>query len=316
MDKSIQIQQFAETMRLKNYAERTIQDYTLNVKDFFKYLTEEEYLKNVDDIRPDHIRSYHLHLQERVFHNKVMTQKSIRTKMGSVKAFFKLMNESGLIRNNLESCIILPRLKVNPPKNLPSVKEIIEYLDSVVPNNPITSRDRTILELLYASGIRNAELRKLKINNLDLNEQKLFIDGKGGTNRLVSIGEWLIPFFTKYLSDSRLHFAHNGTDLLFPSKNGRTITQANLRDLVRKYAVRMGTSKRITPHTFRHCCATHLLKGGCDIRFVQQHLGHIDIKSTILYTHLLTDDLKDAHSKYHPRQRNNDDDEQGVVTRV
>jgi integrase/recombinase XerD len=162
MDKSIQIQQFAETMRLKNYAERTIQDYTLNVKDFFKYLTEEEYLKNVDDIRPDHIRSYHLHLQERVFHDKVMTKNSIRTKMGSVKAFFKLMNESGLIRNNLESCIILPRLKANPPKNLPSVREIIEYLDSVVPNNPITSRDRTILELLYASGIRNAELRKLK----------------------------------------------------------------------------------------------------------------------------------------------------------
>jgi integrase/recombinase XerD len=307
MNKSIQIQQFTETMRLKNYAEKTIQDYTFNVKDFFKYLTEEEYLKNVDDIRPDHIRSYHLHLQKRVFHNKNMTNKSIRTKMGSLKMFFKLMYGSGLIRNNLESCIVLPNVKSNPPKNLPSVKEIIEYLDSVVPKNSITLRDRTILELLYATGIRNSELRKLKVEHLDLNEQKIFIKAKGDEKRLVAIGEWLLPLFTKYLAESRQEFAKNGTDLLFPSKNGRIITKANLRDLVRKYAIRMGTSKRITPHTFRHCCATHLLKGGCDIRFVQQHLGHADMKSTTLYTHLLTDDLKEAHSKYHPRQRINDD---------
>ncbi len=163
-----------------------------------------------------------------------------------------------------------------------------------------------MLGLLYATGIRNAELRNLKIGHLDLKEQKVYVEGKGGNNRLVAIGEWLLPLFTKYFSESRPYFATNGTDLLFPSKNGKTITQTNLRDLVRKYAIRMGTSKRITPHTFRHCCATHLLKNGCGISHVKDHLGHTDIKSTTIYLHLVTDDLKEAHLKYHPRQKYND----------
>jgi integrase/recombinase XerD len=302
---NIHIHQFAEELRLRNYAERTIHDYTLNVKEFFSYLADEESVNSINEIRPDHIRSYQLHNQNKVCrYNKPMTTKSICTKMNSTKAFFRLMFESGLIRNDLEGCIKLPRIKNRAPQNIPDEKEIAEFLDSVVPSSIITLRDRTILEILYSTGLRNSELRNLAIDNLDIQAQKFYIKaGKGGESRTVSIGEWLVPLIQKYLELSRPHFINNETNILFPSKNGLVLTKGNLRDMVRKYALKFGISKRITPHTFRHCCTTHLLKAGCDLRYVQLHLGHRDIKSTIIYTDLITEDIKEAHAKYHPRQK-------------
>lgn len=301
---NLQVHQFQEQMKLRGYAERTIRDYGLNVGYFINYLTDEEYLKEIDEVRQDHIRSYHIGLQAREIKGKPFSKKTIRTKMGAVKVFFKLMHEGGFIKENLEGCIAIPRIKSEAPKNIPSAKEIAEFLDSVVPDRPITIRDRTILELLYATGIRNGELRRLTIGDLDLQDQKLYIDkAKGGKNKVVPIGEWLVPFFSKYLNEVRSLFSFNGTNLLFPSKSGKQITQANLRDMVKKYAVRMGTAKRITPHTFRHCLCTHLLKAGLDIRYVQRVAGHADIKSTMAYTHLITDDLQEKHTQYHPRQK-------------
>lgn len=303
---NIHIHQFAEELRLRSYAERTVHDYTLNVKDFFGYLQAEEYVNSLNEIRPDHIRSYQLFHQNKVSrYNKQMDTRSICTKMNSIKVFFRLMHESGLIRNDLEGCIKLPRIKNRAPHNIPDEREIAEFLDSVVPDSPITLRDRTILEVLYSTGIRNTELRNLTVDNLDLQAQKVFIKkGKGGKSKTVCIGEWLIPLLQRYLEHSRPHFVKNGSNVLFPSKRGRIITVGNLRDMVLKYAQKFGTAKNITPHTFRHCCAKHLLQAGCDLRYVQEHLAHADIKSTIVYTELLTEDIKKAHSQFHPRQKN------------
>lgn len=304
MSSNLEVHQFREQMRLKNYAERSIKDYGLNVGYFLRYLADEEYLKELDEIRPEHIRSYHVSLQSREGKGKPFTKRTISTRMGAVKTFLKLMHEGGFIREDLEGRIKIPRIKSEAPKNIPSEKEIAELLDSVVPDKPIRIRDRAILELLYATGLRNAQLRRLTVGDLDLQDQKLFIDKfKGANNKVVPIGEWLLPFLLKYLNEARSLFASNGTDLLFPSKNGRLITQANLRDMIRKYRLRMGTAKRITPHTFRHCAATHLLKAGLDVRYVQKFLGHADIKSTLVYTHLITDDLQEKHTQYHPRQK-------------
>jgi integrase/recombinase XerD len=213
------------------------------------------------------------------------------------------MTKSNLIRNDLSSCITLPYDTKHSVKNIPTPKEMCEFIDTVEPNTPIRKRDRVILELLY-SGLRSSELRRIKLNHLDLEERTLWIGkAKRGSDRLVPLGEWLIPVLVDYLENARPVFTKNGTDLLFPSKNGKEITRQNLRDLIKKYAERADIVKAISPHTFRSCTATHLLDSGADIRKVQLLLGHEDIKSTQVYLKQTYSVLKAAHLKYHPRQR-------------
>jgi integrase/recombinase XerD len=134
------------------------------------------------------------------------------------------------------------------------------------------------------------------------------VKGKGSKDRIVPVGDWVMPYLREYLEVARPKLVNprEPIDLLFLSKNGRMITNCNLNDLVRKYCKRAGIEKRITPHSFRHACATHLLKGGADIRYVQELLGHADLSSTQIYTHIDISFLKKAHSKYHPRERGND----------
>ena len=304
MKSNIQIHQFEEQLRIKNYAQRSITDYCNNIREFYYYLSEEEYVFSADDIRSDHIKSYQLYMNTKVYKGKKLTQKSISTKLGAVKTFFKIMAGSNLIRNDLSSCVTLPQLPKCSVKNIPSAKEMCEFLDTVEPVSPITKRDRTILELLYSVGLRSSEIRRLKLSHLDMQERPLWIGkAKKGSDRLVPLGEWLVPLLDDYLQNARSEFAKNGTDLLFPSKNGREITKGNLRDIVKKYAERADMSKIISPHVFRSCTATHLLDSGADIRKVQLLLGHVDIKSTQVYLKQTYSSLKEAHFKYHPRQK-------------
>jgi integrase/recombinase XerD len=178
-------------------------------------------------------------------------------------------------------------------------------IESVLPTNPLSIRDRCIVELLYATGLRNQELRTLPVGNVDLTEKTLFVTGKGSKDRIVPVGDWVMPYLLEYLEAARpkLINLREPTELLFVSKNGRMITEANLGDMIKKYARKIGLDIPITPHSFRHACATHLLKGGADIRYVQELLGHSDLSSTQIYTQLDISFLKQAHKKYHPRER-------------
>jgi integrase/recombinase XerD len=189
-------------------------------------------------------------------------------------------------------------------------------LDAITPDNPLSIRDRALFELLYATGIRNEESRSLTLERLDLSSRTIRVKGKGGMERLVPIGEWVVPYLTEYLHAVRpklaaAAFAEHGnltstqfSNHLFVSKNGRPLTKNSLGYLLRRYAAKAGLPESgMHPHILRHACATHLLRAGADIRYVQELLGHASLNSTQIYTKVEISFLQKAHRKYHPRER-------------
>jgi integrase/recombinase XerD len=302
----IKLHQFAEKLELLGYSKRAIADYPAYVRLFFRYLEEHEGLRAVAEIRPEHITGYHTHLQYSKRENgSYLSSATVRTRLNIVKTFYRVMHEENLVTSDYAAGIILPKRRRALPKHVPSEKEMCRLLDSIVPADPITTRDRAMLELLYATGLRSEEARSLVLDRLDLVEKTLFVNGKGSRDRIVPVGDWVVPYLREYLEAARPHLVNSREPLalLFLSKNGRMITNCNLNDLVRKYCNRAGIEGRITPHSFRHACATHLLKGGADIRYVQELLGHADLSSTQIYTKIDITFLKRAHRRYHPRER-------------
>lgn len=302
---TILVHQFAEKLELAGYSKRVIADYPANLRLFFDYLKTGEDIHSINDITPEHLTAYHGWLQYANHGGKYLKGGTVCARLTAVKTFYKLMHEERLIGRDLSDCMTMPKRKRGLPRHVPSEQEMKTLLESVRPQDPITARDRTILELLYATGLRNEEVRTRTIDNLDLQEKTLFITGKGSKDHLVPVGDWVMPYLREYLATARPRLLNpkEPTDLLFISKNGRRITFGNLGDMIRKYSTRAGLSAAITPHSFRHACATHLLKAGADIRYVQELLGHADISSTQIYTKIDITFLKQAHKKYHPREK-------------
>jgi integrase/recombinase XerD len=306
---TILLHQFAEKLELAGYSKRVIADYPAYLRLFFIYLEQEEDIHTVKEITAEHITGYHSYLQYHKHKEKYLSSGTVYARLRSVKAFYKIMNAEKVAMPDLSAAVILPKRKESLPKHVPSELELKTLLESITPGNPITTRDRAILELLYATGLRNEELRGTTVDNLDLQEKTLFVTGKGSKDRIVPVGDWVIPYLREYLETSRPKLLNpkESTGLLFVSKNGRMIINCNLNSLISKYAKRAGVEHRITPHSFRHACATHLLKAGADIRYVQELLGHADLSSTQIYTKIDITFLKQAHKKYHPREQDEHD---------
>ncbi len=305
---AIKLHQFREKLELQGYSKRTIKDYPDYVRLFFEYLEKEEDVCRVSDILPEHLTGYHAYLQYNKLNknNTYLSSVTIRTRLQTVKTFYQVMFKEKLVKHDYAPLIKIPKRKKSLPKHVPSEKDMKTLLESIKPcNNPVKVRDRTLLELLYATGIRNEEVRTITCDNLDLYERTVLVYGKGPKERVVPIGEWVLPWLREYLEAARMQLVNKNkpTDLLFVSKNGRMLTEGNLCDLMRKYVKKSVLDYRITPHSFRHACATHLLKAGADIRYVQELLGHSDLSSTQIYTKLDIGFLKKAHKLYHPREK-------------
>lgn len=304
MDK-IKLHQFAEKLELLGYSKRAVTDYPAYVGLFFRFLEEHEGIMNVEEVNEGHISAYHAYLQySKLKKDSYLSAVTVRARLGTVKTFFRVMKEEKLLENDPAEGIALPKRHATLPRHVPGEKEITHLFDSIEPRCAITVRDRALLELLYATGIRSEEVREAKLCQLDLDEKTLLVRGKGSKDRIVPVGDWVLPYLREYLETARprLENSREPSEFLFLSKNGRKITRANLVDLIRKYTLRAGIKSRITPHSFRHACATHLLKAGADIRYVQELLGHADLSSTQIYTKIDISFLKQAHRKYHPRE--------------
>lgn len=297
---------FAEKLELLGYSKRAIADYPAYVRLFLRYCEERENLTSILDIRPEHITAYAAWLQySKLKKGNYLTSTTIHCRLGILKTFYRMMYREGALPHDYAPLITIPKKRRSLPRNVPNEKEMKALLEYVAPVDPISKRDRCILELLYATGLRSEELRTITLDNLDLSGKTLFVHGKGAKDRIVPVGDWVMPYLREYLEAARPRLLNPGepTDLLFISKNGKAITFGNLGDLIRKYAKAAGLEHKITPHTLRHACATHLLKGGADIRYVQELLGHSDLSSTQIYTQIDITFLKEAHRKYHPRER-------------
>jgi len=270
-------------------SEKTTEAYLSDVRGFFEFTN-----KNAPQIRREDLLDYLIFLNE-----QALNPRSIARKISSLKKFFLFLIKLEQIEQNPIDLIDSPKYLQKLPSFL-SFREIETLLKSGQ-TDPFALRDNCVLELLYSCGLRISELAHLKLGQIYFDQEVLMILGKGQKERLVPIGKKALLSIRKYLP-FRLELLdkHPRNDTLILSKFGKPLSRISLWSIVKKRALASGIKKNITPHTLRHSFATHLITNGADLRSVQEMLGHSDISTTQVYTHVSQDFLKKTHQKYHP----------------
>ncbi len=221
--------------------------------------------------------------------------------LSSLKRFYRFFLRQGKIQADPSLNISAPKLPRSLPKNL-TEKDVEVLLSAPDVKQLIGLRDRTMLEVLYASGLRVSELVNLKVAQVSLNTGVVRVMGKGGKERLAPLGEEALNWINHYITEARLMLLGEKTsEALFVTARGSAMTRQAFWHLIRRHAIRAGINKPLSPHTLRHAFATHLLNHGADLRVVQLLLGHSDISTTQIYTHVASARLKQLHTKHHPR---------------
>ena len=282
----------------RGFSTNTIDAYEGDLKQFTRYMESQG--KEIENAENADIFRFIKYISQ-----PGLAATSLSRKISSLKSFFRFLIEEGKVEDD-------PTLIIEPPqivRRLPSVleiKEVEKILEQPNLEDGLGIRDRAALELLYACGLRISELLDLKVENIDFNEGFLICYGKGEKERVVPIGKYAMDFLTLYLAKVRDKLDGGKTEgILFLSKRGKRISRMGFWKRFREYCIRSGISKRVTPHTFRHSFATHLLEGGADLRVVQTLLGHNDISTTQIYTHITKDYLKRVIKDFHPRGKRN-----------
>jgi len=219
----------------------------------------------------------------------------------TLRGFYKFLIQEKILKKDPTRIVDLPKTGVKLPDVL-SADEINTILNMPDTTKPRGSRNIAMLELLYAAGLRVSELINVKIQDINLEVGFVRTFGKGSKERIVPIGSHARERIKEYLTHARpLLIKNHMSQFLFIARAGKPMTRQGFWKLLKKYATQAGILKRITPHSFRHSFASHLLEGGADLRAVQMMLGHVDISTTQIYTHVARDHLKQLHEKYHPR---------------
>ena len=221
--------------------------------------------------------------------------------LSSVRAYYRQLLDSGLVAIDPSDQVESPKLGRTLPKTL-SEQEVDDLMAAPDLTRPKGLRDRVMLELLYATGLRVSELLSLKVAQLNLNAGFLRITGKGARERIVPVGEIALDWLTRYLQEVRpVLTGASGSELLFPGRLGKQMTRQSFWYMVKRYALQAGLRIPPSPHTLRHAFATHLLNNGADLRAVQMLLGHADLSTTQIYTHVASERLQQMHGLHHPR---------------
>jgi integrase/recombinase XerD len=231
---------------------------------------------------------------------------SIRRAQSAVRSYFAFLLAEGVLKLDPTERLESPKVTRRLPDFL-TREEVERLLGAPDPDRPLHWRDRAILELLYASGVRVSELTGLPLSALDLEDGFVTVFGKGSKERLVPVGGPALRAVRRYLQEVRPRLDHGGGEgRLFLNARGRPLRRESVWSLVRVAARRAGIEKKVSPHTLRHSFATHLVEGGADLAAVQELLGHADISTTQIYTHLDREYLREVHRKYHPRGGNSE----------
>ncbi len=236
---------------------------------------------------------------------KSLSVLTIVKKLQPLKEFFKWLNKNCIIFYDPTLDMEIPAQKKSLPQTILTQDEIEKILSIPKENNIIGFRDKTILELLYATGIRNFELRKLKINDVDFENKIIFIkEGKGKKDRLIPLIPIAIKYLRKYIFEIRQKFLkEKRQEVLFLTLNGRGFERQGLCELIQKYGVASNISKPVTAHIIRHSIATHLLENGMSIRYIQEFLGHGSLGTTQRYARVMIKDLRRMYTKHHPKEK-------------
>ncbi|UCG35360.1 MAG: tyrosine recombinase XerC [Candidatus Omnitrophota bacterium] len=287
---SYYIDKFLNHLKIeKNYSNHTLTNYKVDLKEFEDFITTQK-ANDIKDIDYFVLRKFLSVLADKNLHKR-----SLSRKISTLKSFFKFMLKEGEIKKNPATSLIYPRLDKPLPKFL-TEEQMRKVLALPKGDDLMSLRDKAILEFLYSTGARVSELVSLKKENLDLISGIAKVKGKGRKERLLPLGEPALVSIKEYL-DKRT----DPNPFFLINKRTKPLTDRGVRLIVDKYIKKGALALKISPHTFRHSFATHLLNRGADLRSVQEMLGHSSISTTQVYTHLTIDALKEVYEKTHPR---------------
>ena len=241
---------------------------------------------------------YRAYLQDQTRRGK--TTRTVARRLAAIRVFLSFREAEGEDVTSIRQQLERPKPERALPKVL-SRDQVNRLIATPDPKSPLFARDVAILELLYASGLRATELCGLKVRDANLQVGWVRVLGKGHKERIVPLGTAAAEAIARYVNESRPNFDRGKSEILFLSRTGKPLERVGLWMLVEKYGRSSGLLKNISPHTLRHCFATHLIGGGADLRVVQELLGHSDIATTQIYTHVDQDRLRAIHQKFHPR---------------
>lgn len=279
----------------KGLAAKTIEAYAGDLNSFVLFCTAQQ-ISTISGADTAAILKYVIDLRN--------TGRGARTRarhLVAIRGFFHFLTQSGILKKNAAKMIDLPKSGLKLP-DVFNVEEVERLLAAPDRQTPKGLRDTAMLEVVYAAGLRVSELVGLFMSSVNLDVGFARVMGKGNKERIVPIGSKAVACVKQYLKDGRPHLVKNhASRYLFPARAGNPMTRQGFWKMLRQYALKVGITKRITPHSLRHSFASHLLEGGADLRAVQVMLGHVDIATTQIYTHVAQKRLIEIHRKFHPR---------------
>ncbi len=276
----------------RNYSEKTIENYELDLKDYFNLLKKEGI--NYQEVTYDLLINLFEHYKKANLSNK-----SIRRHVSAIKGFYKYLVTFNIIKINPFLKVSLPKKEKRLPRYL-TYDDLLEIFHNLEIKTNYDLRDRLILELLYATGIRVSELVAIKLEDIDFNNQSIRVFGKGSKERIVYYNDVVKNLLIKYLKVYK-ELNKKQLDYLFLNYQGEKLTTAGISYIINQVIKKISFEKHVTPHMLRHSFATHLLNNGCDLLTVQELLGHASISTTGIYTHVTIEEIKQIYKTCHPR---------------
>ena len=274
----------------KGYSKNTISSYRIDLERFNEYFKN----KGINEIDNSDLKKYIKSLD--------LNEKSISRTISSLKSFYKFLIIEKIVKNNPTDGLYMPKVKKSLP-NIMSVEDVTKLLDIKLDDH-FSYRNKAMLELMYATGLRVSELVELKLNDIDFSDDIIRIMGKGSKERIIPIGDIALEYLEEYINNHRsLMLKGNSCDYVFLNNHGKKMTRQGFFKIIKKIAKDVGINSEISPHTLRHSFASHLLKYGADLRTIQELLGHSDISTTQVYTHIANEELRKNYDEYHPHGR-------------
>ncbi|MEG0794996.1 MAG: site-specific tyrosine recombinase XerD [Odoribacter sp.] len=283
----------------KSLSPNSVEAYLNDIKKLAKYCADKHNVKTPDPITYDLLKDYLVHTSE-----KGVTTRTQARCISSIRSFFKFLVFDGQLENNPTRLLEAPKIGRKLPNTL-TVEEIDSMLNAVEMYKPEGQRNKAIIEMLYSCGLRVSELINIKLSNLNFRMGVVKIEGKGNKERIIPLSKNAKMEIKQYQKVYRdyLDIEKGNEDILFLNKRGAALSRVMVFNIIKHLAIRAGIKKNVSPHTFRHSFASHLVSGGADLRAVQDMLGHESILTTEIYTHLDDHYLKDTINKFHPRSK-------------
>ncbi|WP_100374645.1 tyrosine recombinase XerC [Bacillus sp. FJAT-45037] len=281
----------------KNYSLHTINHYERDIEHFCQFM-DEHTCHSFTDVTQLFVRSYLTALHEQSY-----KRNSVARKISAMRSFFHFLIREKHIDQNVFAQTHLPKKSMKLPTFLYE-EEMLQLFEAFSGEGPLDFRDRAILELIYATGMRVSECSQLIVSDIDFHIGTVFVTGKGRKERYIPVGSFAIDALSEYLNDARVNLLKKGngeTKHLFLNYRGGPLSDRSIRTIVSKRVQQANLHQHVRPHDLRHSFATHLLNNGADLRVVQELLGHEQLSTTQIYTHVTKDRLRDVYKNHHPR---------------